>query len=279
MDKAGNRRQIRRMSDPNPEAAEEVEVRSYFVRGRNALLTRAEFSPLYIDYYLHLAEHAIRPEPDPDAMLKELLAAITLHAASRPWNETTAWTLHFKEPLLNLFAAASSQPGQIVGQQFTENVRATAQNLIYSDTVRGADPMRRSVVNFEGNSPFRAVETLYAQSEQRPARFFEYAPEDFVLLSAQPDCDIEWLESLQEDDIRRLDQTEQLALLETRTYAWKCGCNQLRVFEMLARSARGDFDELFQGDDSLRVSCPRCGGRYVITREAMDAFGNESSER
>lgn len=266
------------MSDPSPETEEAVEVRSYFVRERNALLTRAEFSPLYVDYYLHLAENSIRPEHRPDAMLKELLAAITLHAAARPWNETTAWTLHFQEPRLNLFASASTNPGQIVGQQFTENVRESGTSLIYSDTVRGTDPMRRSVVNFEGDSPFHAVETLYAQSEQRPARFFVFGPEDFVLISAQPDCDVPWLEGLTEEAVRDLDRLEQLSLLETRSYSWKCGCNQQRVFAMLAQSTRGNFDDLFQGDDSLRVSCPRCGGRYLITREAMEAFSSDSPE-
>lgn len=278
MDKSPARAQIRPMSDPTEEALDQVEVRSYFVRERNALLTRAEFSPLYVDYYLHLAEHQIRPEPQADSLLKELLAAITLHAASRPWNETSAWTLHFEDPLLNLFASAASQPGRIVGQQFTENVKGTGKNLIYSDIVRGSDPVRRSVVDFEGVSPFRAAETLYAQSEQRPGRYFRHGVEDFVFVTAQPDCDLAWLEELDDEKIRIIDQTEVLSLLETRFYAWSCGCNQKRVFDMLASSARGDFDDLFAGEDSLRISCPRCGGRYVITREAMEAYNAESPQ-
>ncbi len=267
------------MPDPIEDTAGSVEVRCYFVRGRNALVTRAEFSPLYVDYYLHLAEHRIAPEPLPDAMLKELLAALTLHAAARPWNETTAWTLHFEDPLLNLFASASSLPGQVVGQQFTEDVKPLSQNLIYSDVVRDQDPLRRSVVEFQGNSPFGAVETLYAQSEQRPGRFLRYDVEDFLLVTAQPGCDVAWLEDLTDADARTLDKTEELSLLETRQYAWQCGCSQPRVFDMLARSAGGKFDDLFAGEDSLRIGCPRCGGRYVITREAMEAFSAEKTER
>jgi molecular chaperone Hsp33 len=63
-----------------------LEVRSYFVRGRNALVTRAALGDLYIDYYLHQGQlgrqHAILH----DGMLKEALAACLLHGASRPWN-------------------------------------------------------------------------------------------------------------------------------------------------------------------------------------------------
>lgn len=279
MDKPLPHPQIRPMPDPIEDAPEGVEVRCYFVRGRNALVTRGEFSPLYVDYYLHLAGHQIRPEPRPDELLKELLAAITLHAASRPWNETAAWTLHFQEPLLNLFASAASLPGQVVGQQFTENVRPVEQNLIYADVVRGTDPVRRSVVDFTGDSPFHAAEALYAQSEQRPGRFFRYDAEDFLFLSAQPDCDLAWLESLTDASIRTLDQTEELSLLETRRYGWRCGCHQGRLLEMLDRSAAGRLDDLFEGDDSLRVGCPRCGGRYVITREALEAYSAEHSGR
>ena len=45
-----------------------VELRSYFVRKRNALLVRGRFSPMYLDYYLHLMQHGIRPPGELDQM-------------------------------------------------------------------------------------------------------------------------------------------------------------------------------------------------------------------
>ena len=86
-----------------------IEVRSYFVRERNALLVRAEFSPVYVDYYLHLMQHSLKPEPADDAMLKDALAAIALHATTKPWRQTAAWTLHFEDPLLNIFVTGSTR--------------------------------------------------------------------------------------------------------------------------------------------------------------------------
>ncbi|MDQ3622774.1 MAG: disulfide bond chaperone, partial [Verrucomicrobiota bacterium] len=75
------------------------EVRTYFVRGRNALIARADFGELYVDYYLHQGQHGYQHAPEHDEALKLALAALTLHCASRPWNEVWAWTIHFHEPL------------------------------------------------------------------------------------------------------------------------------------------------------------------------------------
>jgi len=249
-----------------------IEVRTYFVRGRNALLARADFGELYIDYYLHLAENGMQYAGAHDRLFKEALSALTLHCASRPWNESVAWTLNFQQPLLNLFVAGDNGTGGVAGQLFTEHVKAGDGNLFYADVLRGSDAVRRSAVEFEGRDVFRAVEKYYRQSEQRPARYFQFAEEDYVLISAQPDCDQKWLESLTDEDIRSLDQTEQLSLLEEREYRWDCGCNQKRIFELLLPAMKNDAEELFAGQESLRISCPRCGSRYMLTREAMEAY-------
>ena len=74
-----------------------LEVRSYFVRGRNALLTRADFGELYVDYYLHQGQLGAQHAPGDDELLKQALAAVTLHSASRPWSESVAWTIHLGE--------------------------------------------------------------------------------------------------------------------------------------------------------------------------------------
>jgi len=249
-----------------------LEVRSYFVRGRNALLTRADFGELYVDYYLHQGQRGVHHEPAHDELLKQALAAVTLHAASRPWNESVAWTIHFQDPLLNLFVAGDNRVGAVVGQLFTDGVKDDGRQLFVADVVRERAETRRSAVEFAGADVFRAVEQYYAQSEQRPARFFQYAPEDFVFLSAQPQCDLSWLEGMDDAAILTLDHTEELSLLETRRYRWECGCTQERMFAVLAQVMRSDPEGLFADGESLRMSCPRCGARHTITREALEAY-------
>ena len=265
-------------SDPDlTSAAEGFEVRSYFVRERNALVARADFGELYVDYYLHQGQHGYQHAPEHDGLLKEALAALTLHCASRPWNEAWAWTIHFQQPLLNLFVTGDNRRGMVVGQIFTENVKDDGKNLFFSDLVRERGESRRSVIEFTGTEPFRIVEQYYAQSEQRPARYFRHSSEDFVMISAQPGCDNAWLDSLNEENIRTLDEQETLSLLETRRYRWECGCTQERMFAVLAPIMRTDPEGLFGEEDVLRMSCPRCGARHTVTREALEAYVAQSA--
>jgi molecular chaperone Hsp33 len=249
-----------------------LEVRSYFVRGRNALITRADFGDLYVDYYLHQGQHGYQHEPAHDELFKQALAAITLHCASRPWRESSAWTIHLHEPLLNLFVAGDNRLGTVVGQIFTENVKSDAAQIFSAEVVRGNEDSRRSVVDFEGQDVFRAVERYYAQSEQRLARFFSVGPEDFIFASAQPQCDLAWLEQLDEPGVLALAESDQLSLLERRYYRWECGCTQDRMMAVLASVMRSDPDGLFGEEPVLRISCPRCGARHKITREALEAY-------
>lgn len=249
-----------------------LEVRTYYVRSRNALLARADLGDLFVDYYLHLSANQIHVAPEHDAMFKRALAAFTLHSASRPRNEYIAWTINFQTPLLNIFLTSDNQAGTVTGRVFDENVKEGPENLFFSDVVHGNQPKRRSTVSFEGNDPVVAVEKFYAQSEQRGARYFQLAEEEWVMLTEHPDCDVTWFRALNTDDVRKLDQSETLAPMERRIYRWHCGCNQERMMEVLAPTMRQDPEALFGDDPKLEIRCPRCGARHAITREALEAF-------
>ena len=253
----------------------QIEVRTYFVRERNAMVARAEFSSLFVDYYLHLADWEMRVEPEVAELAKQALAAVTLYCASRPRADRVAWTVHFENPLLNIFAAGDNPTETVVVNAFTENVRRGDRCLFYSDLIVGTNPPRRSVVDFEGADLLRAVERFYEQSEQRMGRFFWHGDEDLVLVTSQPDCDFEWLASLDDAAIRELDRTQALSLLEQRHYRFECGCSNERMLKLLVPTFRQDAEALFEGEDSLRISCPRCGARHVVTREALEARAAE----
>jgi molecular chaperone Hsp33 len=258
--------------DKKMEESSVIEVRTYFVRGRNALLARADFADLYLDYYLHQGITNTRHAPNQDELFKELLAGMTLHAASRPRQETAAWTVHFQEPRLNLFVNSDNLMGTVVGQIFTQDVKDTGKNVFLSDLVKLGQPSRRSSVDFQSANSWGAVEEFYARSEQRVARLFQYMDEDFVMISAQPDCDEEWLTQLTVDEVRKLDQNETLSLLEKRTYRWHCGCTEERMMQVLAPVMKQDPQGLFADETSLRMRCPRCGLIYVIGRTKLEAF-------
>ncbi len=259
-------------STPVNPAASGLEVRTQFVRGRHALVARADFGELFVDYYLHLAEHGLRPDAAHDAMFKRALAGLVLHQASRPWNEMTAWTVNFQAPLVNLFLTSDNETGAVTGRIFVENVKELPENLFYADVVRGRQPVRRSVVPFAGDDPLTGAEQLYVRSEQRGARFFQLGEEDFALVTEHPDCDLPWFAALTTGQVRELDQNETMAPMERRLYRWHCGCNHQRMLEVLAPVMRSDAEGLFGGDPKVEIRCPRCAARHTVTREALEAF-------
>ncbi|RYD17583.1 MAG: disulfide bond chaperone, partial [Verrucomicrobiaceae bacterium] len=188
-----------------------TKVESIFVRHRNALLVRGQFTPIYTDYYLHLMQHGIRHGAEIDQMLKDALAVLTLHLVARPWAETIAWTANLRAPRINLFVTGSSVAESITGRVFTEDVREPDRNLFYAQTttVQGAEP-RVSTMEVEGRDPVSWISQYYDQSEQRPARAFRLDDENFVLIAAQPDCDLEWLAGLDEEAVANIEKTEEL---------------------------------------------------------------------
>jgi molecular chaperone Hsp33 len=249
-----------------------VELRSYFVRHRNCLLVRVHFTDLYMDYYLHLMQHGIQHEEKLDTMLKEALAAMALHMGSRPHDERCAWTINVHAPLLNLFVTGGGYPqGQVTGRIFTDDVKDMGKSLIIAQTSRPNMQPRQSMIEFTGGDVLSAVEQFYTQSEQRPTRFFRMPEEDFVQISAEPDADLEWLKGLSAADIPKLDEAEQLSLLETRGYTFDCGCTVDRMFPMLSRLPKDDLDYIFE-DGHADITCPRCGAKYKAPRELFEQW-------
>ena len=132
--------------------------------------------------------------------------------------------------------------------------------------------VRQSVVEFTGTDVFAMVEAFFAQSEQRPARPFRYAEEEFVFIAAQPDCDLDWLNQLDDQAIQTLDQHEQLSWLETRHYQFRCGCSLERLYPTFAAFQGKALDELYQDDEVLQIQCPRCAARYAMSREGLESY-------
>lgn len=266
--------------DSSPVDAEgQIEVRCYFVRHRNALLVRANFSPLFIDYYLHLMDIESKPPPRLDTMLKEALVGVALHCASRPRNERHAWTVNFQHPLANFFVTADNTTSCVTGRVFTEDVKRAERSVFYAQAQKHQADPRMSAIEIDGADFLRVVEQFYQRSEQRQARFFEHSPEDYVFITAQPGCDLPWLESLTEDAVRALDQTEEISLLEQRFYHWECGCSLERIYNVLSPHAQRGLEELFAGDEFLKVTCPRCGKLYRIHCEQFEAWLEDEKNR
>jgi molecular chaperone Hsp33 len=248
----------------------QVLVSCRFVRGRNALLASADFEPIFVDCYLHLGQSGVVLAGGADEKLKQLVALLALCGATQPRTETLAWTVHFESEEMNLFGVAENPSGRVVGRVFSQNVRLRGTNVLHAETASANGSRRRSSIDFSGDSILRMAEHFYAQSEQRPARFFELDGDHFAVLMAQPDCDLDWLSSVSSSDVCALIGDPSQPVLETRRYSFSCGCNAARIASAIGPAISGELDALFGADEYINVECPRCGVRHEIAR---DAFG------
>lgn len=256
---------------PPPEPTP-IPLRSYFVRGRNALLVRGSFQPIYLDYYLHLMQHGIQQNEKLDDMLKDTLAALALHLCSRPHDETVAWTIHMKEPQrANLFVTGSTHPGRVTGRVFTQDVKKEGEALFIAQINRLNHPTRQSMIEFHGSDVLKGVEEFYTTSEQRLTRFFRLPDEEYVQISAEPDCDEIWLSEIQLENVLEIDQNETLSLLETRGYQFECGCSMDRLLPIINRLPKEDLDHIFE-DGVAQVTCPRCAAVFRATKAQFEAW-------
>ncbi|MDX1680332.1 MAG: Hsp33 family molecular chaperone HslO, partial [Akkermansiaceae bacterium] len=203
-------------------------------------------------------------------MLKDQLAMTTLHLVARPWAETVAWTANLRAPRINLFVTGGSTQEAITGRIFTEDVREPDRNLFYAQTTAPslAKP-RTSTMEIEGKDPIKWIEQYYAQSEQRPARAFRLEDEHFALVAAQPDCDLEWLQSLDVGAVKSIQEKEQTKVLETRKFRFHCGCTLERILPALG-AWKDKPEELFEDAQSISIQCPRCAASYVVTRDMLE---------
>ncbi len=246
-----------------------TKIESIFVRHRNCLMVRGQFTDIYTDYYLHLMEQKIRYPVELDQMLKDALAVLTLHLTARPWAETIAWTANLRAPRINLFVTGSSNEAGVTGRVFTEDIREPDRNFFYSQTtVPTSSEPRTSTLEVDGRDPVEWISQFYTQSEQRPARAFRLDDENFALIAAQPDADLVWLGSLTSGDVAKISETEETNLLESRPFRFHCGCTLDKILPILG-SWRDKPDVLFHGDDAITVQCPRCAASYRITRDMI----------
>lgn len=259
------------MSQMLQEDASVVPVSSFFIRKRNALLVRGAFSPLYMDYYLHQMQHGLKSDRETDDKMKDMLAALALHLCSRPQDEVCAWTINLRHPLRNLFATGGSRPGRVTGRAFTEDVKDNGKNLFITQVHRGSQPTRQSMVEFQGMDILEAVEHFYTQSEQRVTRFFRGEDEEMIMVSAEPDCDEEWLLALEPGDLDHLDQKEHLTPLETRPYVFECGCSVERLYPLLDRLTDDDLAHIFE-DGVATITCPRCAAVFKAPKEHFEEW-------
>jgi molecular chaperone Hsp33 len=217
-------------------------------------------------------DHVRRWEREPDGlaltMMRQGLAAGTLHLACSPKDEMVGWTINLLRPPLNLFLTGQSGEQTITGRVFTENVRTADASRMFVETRNPSNLMTQSTIEVDGFDVLSFFEQFYNRSEQKSARFFEATETEFVMLLGLPGVDWAAISALsREEGLALADQVPRF--LDERVFRFLCGCNFETIREVIGTLFHDKLDQLFQGEEGVEVFCPRCGRRWWLTRKDL----------
>ena len=75
--------------------------------------------------------------------------------------------------------------------------------------------------------------------------------------------------SLTREKMAHLEEDENTRVLETRRFRFYCGCTLDRILPTL-KTLQDNKEDLFQGEEELEVTCPRCAAIYRVTKENLE---------
>lgn len=244
-------------------ATGEVLVRRYMDREHEAVFARGDFTSLFAAWLDHVRLWGREPDGLSTVMMRQALGGAALYLSSRPRDESVAFTLNFEKPPLNVFVTGSSKSCNVTGRVFTENVATSGGSRLFVQSTREAGRDFTSVIDVEGVDVLLIFEQFCRRSDQTAARFFEITDDEFLMVVSLPlDEGQEWIDSLERETA--MARLANLPLLDERRFWFQCGCNPDKIFRTMRRMFEGRPEELFQGDESVTVSCPRCGRNWQM---------------
>ena len=249
----------------------EATARRYVDRDVEAILVHVSIGQIFSAYRNHVRRWETLPDGLALVMMRQGLAATILDLTIRPRDAHVAWTINITEPPINLFLTGGADQSTVTGRVFTEGVKTTQRSRLFlevSDPRKGAS---QSSIEVSGLDIIQIFDQYYAQSEQTLTRGFELDDEEFLLIQALPQADPKWFRSLDQKAARDL-MAAQSEVLDTRTFAFRCGCSKDRMLSVIQAIYYDKPADLFKGEDGVEVFCPRCGRRWWIERES---FGTE----
>lgn len=263
---------------------------AHYLPRKEAIFVTVDLSDFFIDYYVHSGSLDERVRPEHDEKLKQLFACFAAHLTIQPATTSHAWTLHLQsEHPFSLFVAGEVERGFIVGHVISENIRHTDVNTLHAQVIRHGESSTSSVQS-ESAEVCDVVEHFYLQSEQLPVRIFLPSDSDTALvLAAMPDFDATWFEAVDlltvhQSLIRQTgpsgiaatevggdDGTDsEFKVMRRHEFAFRCDCSPEKLAPYFRTIGAAEIDELFGEDESLQITCPRCGRRFALTREDLE---------
>lgn len=240
----------------------EATIRRRIHNGRSIMIAAGDFSALGDAWSRHAALWDSEPDGLSSIMMRQALAAASLHLANRPRNETVAWTVSIQKPPANLFVTGSSVDATITGRVMVDGVRPHESNRLFVQTSKGQGEPHTSALDVQGWDLLSIFEQFYLRSEQNPARFFPVDDNITVMVLGMPGVERNWLVRLEPAELDPL--IDEALPLDERIFRFECGCTLQKVLVAVRSIYRERPEELFRGEPGVEAFCPRCGRRWWI---------------
>lgn len=244
-------------------------VERYILRSRDAMLGYGDFSALFDAYHQHAQRWNLPLDPLGTVMMHQALGGAALQLSFRVVEETTAWTLNVARPPANVFVTGGGANSTLIGRYFVDDVEAVAENRLFVQRSHPKRETTRSVLTVDGIDLFEIFQQYFLRSEQLAVRFVELSSHEMAAVYALPGADPDWIRGLDGSAIRAL-RDEAREPIASRTFTLACGCDGDRVARALVGMFGDEPEALFQGDEVIEASCPRCGTLWGIDRELFD---------
>lgn len=252
------------------ESSPVVRIARSYDPSRGLMVARGDFRSIAQGYSEHCERWEIPLDGLTFTMMRQGLAAVALHLAFRPLDESVGITVNVAKPALNLFLSGDAGRATVTGRAFVDGVRTGETGRLFVQTHRARSGVTESAIEIVGLDVLDIFEQYYARSIQSPARFFELDGDRFAAVMAMPDADREFLNALTRESLEAW-ADGGLATLDERDYRLYCGCTPERILGTVRALFADDPEALFQGEPAVEALCPRCGVRWEVTREQFAA--------
>lgn len=249
-----------------------VELDRRLLNDRAAVVTTGDFTAVIDAWHRHCTLWQELPDGFSSVLMHQGLAAVALHMANRPNDEMVGWTLNLHQPPTNVFLTGDVRKGIFTGRVYTEGVRSEGRSRLFVQTYRPSlrEPFQ-SAIDVVGLDVMEIFEQYYQRSEQNPARFCELGGNRYGMVLGLPGVERTWIEGIDHESVLELHDSG--TPIEGRVYRFECGCSPSKMVRAVRTIFHSNPDELFQGEERVETSCPRCGRRWWLTLEQFRADG------
>jgi molecular chaperone Hsp33 len=247
----------------------QVILRRHMDSERHLVISHGDYRDFFSAWESHVQLWDGMPDGLGKVMMKQALAIGALHLSNSPRDLSFGLTIHLHNPPTNVFVTGNGPEAAVTGRVYVDGVKQLESSRLYMQSQRPDQEPSLSVLEVHGFDVLEFCETYYLNSDQRPARFFELTNDEYLQVLSLPGADSGFIAGLDRDAAAAL-LAEDPVLLEERGFFFQCGCNPQRMMKAIRDIFSDRPDELFQGDDRVETSCPRCGRRWWVTREEFE---------